>query len=129
MTLFGTEDQASTSTLVIVAGMVVTALGAFGTTLLSFLSTRAKLQFDAEVALLKSSHMELQKSHAKCEDDHRETQSRLTRVNERCEKAEHAAAKMEGELAGANRELTSLRVDFNQLREMFFKSNGKDGVK
>lgn len=111
------QNASGSGIIVIVVGLVVTALTSFGTAVMSYLSARSKQSFDSEFNLLK-------KSHSECEAEHRETQSRLLAVNERCEKAEHNAFKMEGELAGANRELVSLRVDVNELRTLLYKRTG-----
>lgn len=113
-----------TPSLIMVCGMAITGLGAFGTGVMNYLSLKTKLKFDTEFSLLKENCATLKEHHAECEKEHHETRQKLEDVIKRCETAEHTASKMEGELAGANQQIVQMKEDLSNLRRLLYSRTG-----
>lgn len=102
------EDPGSWTAWAVV-GAMVTTLGAFGTAVLGYLSTRDKLKYDAELAQLRKDVAESRAEHEKCQAAQRE-------LEKRANEAERKAAENSGLIRGMEAELSSLRDEVRDLR-------------
>lgn len=109
--------EGETQTLLTVTGLVTSALATFGVAYLTYRSGRDKMAFDAELRELRAEAVATKKELAECKVSHASDHAHLVELQARGEAHQRASAKIEGELAGANRELTSLRQEVDNLRD------------
>lgn len=88
---------------------IVASLSGIGNGVLAYLSSRDKMRFDAETGSLRAKVEE-------CERERLESVDELKKLRERADTAERENSKFEGQMAGMEREMQSLRQVYQELR-------------
>lgn len=110
--------EGETATLFSVLGLAVTSVCALGTAYLAYRAGRDRLTFDADVRVMKAAFEE-------CQKDRGEDRALLVELHARATAAEQKAARLEGELAGTNRNLSTVRQVVDDLRGGREQQQGK----
>lgn len=92
---------------------VVAAIGAFGTALLTYLSSRDRLRYDTEMAVMK-------KTMLSCETEREEARRELADHRERADESELRLAAMEGKLFSFEREAKEMHAEISELRDRLY---------
>lgn len=106
-----------TAIVIVMAGMVITAIITLTTAVIAYLSGKDKLRFDSETTQLRRDMEECKAARAEYAD-------KLNQIQTQAEKAEKIAARQEGEMTAGRRETDELRQEVRELRDRLYGGGG-----
>src|SRR3990167_598729 len=124
--------DSQTGIAVTIVGMVLASLGASITAMFTYLSSRDKARFEADVLKIKSMFdselIVLKAAVDECDNDRRTQKEELALIRSKAELAEHKAAAGEGELRAAERAIKDLRGEVMELRGRLYGRPSNDSA-